>query len=70
MQAEGFKNTFDMSLDSLPDKGVHSFRKAKTNNKYNFYRWHPLNLTNRAFMRETDYAFESQMEAELPKRIY
>ena len=54
MKSEGFKNTFEVDLDRMPNKEFHTYRKTKVLNESLFYRWNPLNMINKHYVRKTD----------------
>lgn len=35
-----------------------------------YFKWNPMNLINKGYVRKTDDAYENMMNVELPKRIY
>ena len=58
MQEEGFRNTFDVDIDKLPSKEFHTYRKTKVLNESIYFRWNPLNLVNKHYVRKTDDQYE------------
>jgi len=54
MEAEGFKNTFEVNMDDMLDKTMHTFRKSKTNTLANHWKWNPFNLVNKHYTRQSD----------------
>ena len=58
MQEEGFKNTFEVDIDRLPSKEFHTYRKTKVLNESIFFRWNPLNMVNKHYVRKTDDQYE------------
>ena len=70
MAAEGFRNDFNFDLDNLLDKTFHSFRKSKTNNVHNHWKWNPFNLVNKHYTRNADQVYDLFNEANVTKRIY
>ena len=70
MAAEGFHQDFDFDISNLLDKTFHTYRKSKTNNINNHWKWNPFNLVNKHYTRNADQVFELMMEANVPKRIY
>lgn len=70
MEAEGFRQDFNFDIDNLLDKTFHSFRKSKTNNKRNHWKWNPFNLVNKHMTRNADQVYDLFTEANVPKRIY
>lgn len=70
MKKEGFEPTLEFDLDMMADKTFHTYRKTKNHNEILYFRWNPLNLVNKHFVRQTDDAYESMMRVELPRRIY
>ena len=70
MAAEGFRNDFNFDLDNMLDKTFHSFRKSKTNNINNHWKWNPFNLVNKHYTRNADQVYDLFSEANVTKRIY
>ena len=70
MKREGFESTYDFDIDVMADKTFHTYRKTKTANESLYYKWNPMNLVNKHYVRQTDDAYENLMRIDLPKRIY
>ena len=70
MKREGFDPTYDIDIDAMADKTFHTYRKTKTANESLYYKWNPLNLINKHYVRETDDALDRAMRIEVPRRIY
>ena len=70
MAAEGFKNTFEVNMDDMLDKTMHTFRKSKTNTLANHWKWNPFNLINKHYTRQSDQLLDLMVEQSIPKRIY
>jgi len=51
MKNEGFDQQFNLNVDNLPNKTFHTFRKAKNLNPTTTYKWNPLNIVNKHYMR-------------------
>jgi hypothetical protein len=54
----------------MMDKTFHSFRKSKTNNVANYWRWTPFNLVNIHYMRNAKHAMDSLSEQDLLYSLY
>ena len=59
MKKEGFEPTIDMDMDMLTDKQFHTYRKTKSNNEAIYFKWNPMNLVNKGYVRKTDDAFNN-----------
>ena len=59
MKKEGFEPTVDFDIDLMQDKQFHTYRKTKTAHEAIYYKWNPLNLVNKAYVRKTDDVFEN-----------
>ena len=59
MKKEGFQPTIELDLDMMTDKQFHTYRKTKTAHENLYFKWNPLNLVNKAYVRKTDDAFEN-----------
>ena len=70
MAAEGFQNTFEVNMDDMLDKTMHTFRKSKTNTLANHWKWNPFNLVNKHYTRQSDQLLDLMVEQSIPKRIY
>jgi len=70
MKREGFEPTYEFDIDIMADKTFHTYRKTKTAHEGHYYKWNPLNLINKHYVRQADDAYERLMEIDLPKRIY
>ena len=70
MAAEGFKNSFDVNMDDMLDKTMHTFRRSKTNTLSNHWKWNPFNLVNKHYTRNGDQMLDLMNEQSVPKRIY
>ena len=70
MAAEGFRQDIDFDISNLCDKTFHTYRKSKTNNVNNHWKWNPFNLVNKHYTRNADQVYDLMMEANVPKRIY
>jgi hypothetical protein len=70
MQAEGFENSVEINMDEFCDKLFHTYRKTKTNRESIFFRWNPLNFTNKHYTNKTDQCFDKLMDQELPRKIF
>jgi hypothetical protein len=62
MKAEGFENSFDVDLDDMLDKTMHTFRKSKTNTLSNHWKWNPFNLVNKHYTRHGDQMLDLMNE--------
>ena len=69
MKKEGFEPTMDFDIDLLQDKQFHTYRKTKTANETLYFKWNPLNLVNKGYVRKTDDAFENVSAAAAAKII-
>jgi hypothetical protein len=54
MKNEGFQNTVEINMDEFLDKTFYTYRKTKTNKESIFFRWNPLNFTNKHYTNKTD----------------
>ena len=54
MKNEGFQNTVEINMDEFLDKTFYTYRKTKTNKEAIFFRWNPLNFTNKHYTNKTD----------------
>ena len=70
MKGEGFNNDFDIDIDQFDDKAWHTYRKSRTNNINNHYKWNPFNLVNKGFMTNSDHVVEEMNDTNLAKRIF
>ena len=59
MKKEGFEPTIDMDMDMLTDKQFHTYRKTKSANEAIYFKWNPMNLVNKGYVRKTDDAFNN-----------
>ena len=59
MKKEGFEPTIDFDIDLMQDKMFHTYRKTKTAHEAMYFRWNPLNLVNKGYVRKTDDVFEN-----------
>ena len=59
MKKEGFEPMLEIDLDRLQDKEFHTCRKTKTANESLYYKWIPLNLVNKHYVRKADDQFET-----------
>ena len=66
MAAEGFKNSFEVNMDDMLDKTMHTFRKSKTNTLSNHWKWNPFNLVNKHYTRNGDQMLDLMNEQNLP----
>ena len=60
----------EFDIDQMQDKQFHTYRKTKTANENFYFKWNPMNLINKSYVRKTDDNFENMMNIELPRRIY
>ncbi len=70
MKKEGFEPTLEFDIDMMSDKAFHTYRQTKSVNEALYFKWNPLNLINKHYVRQTDDAYNNMMGVELPKRIY
>lgn len=54
MKREGFENCVDVDMDEFFDKTFSTYRKTKAHKEASFFRWNPLNFTNKHFTQKTD----------------
>lgn len=54
MKAEGLESTVEINMDEFCDKMFHTYRKTKTAKEAIFFRWNPLNFTNKHYTNKTD----------------
>ena len=59
MKKEGFEPTVDFDIDLMQDKQFHTYRKTKTAHEAMYFKWNPLNLINKGYVRKTDDIFEN-----------
>ena len=59
MKKEGFEPTVDFDIDLMQDKQFHTYRKTKTAHEAMYFKWNPLNLVNKGYVRKTDDVFEN-----------
>ena len=59
MKKEGFEPTIELDMDMLQDKQFHTYRKTKTANEAIYFKWNPMNLVNKSYVRKTDDAFNN-----------
>ena len=59
MKKEGFEPTIDLDMDMLQDKQFHTYRKTKTANEAIYFKWNPMNFVNKAYVRNTDDAYNN-----------
>ena len=59
MKKEGFEPTIDMDMDMLTDKQFHTYRKTKSANEAIYFKWNPMNLVNKGYVRKTDDVVEN-----------
>ena len=59
MKKEGFESTVDFDIDLMQDKQFHTYRKTKTAHEAMYFKWNPLNLVNKGYVRKTDDVFEN-----------
>ena len=57
MKKEGFEPTMEFDIDVMCDKQFHTYRKTKSANENIFFRWNPMNLINKGYVRKTDDAY-------------
>lgn len=57
-------------MDEFCDKMFYTYRKTKTAKEAIFFRWNPLNFTNKHYTSKTDRAHDLLMDQELPKKIF
>ena len=69
MRKEGFEPTIDLDLDLLVDKQFHTYRRTKTANEILYYKWNPMNLVNKHYIRKTDDAFENVSRSPISTNI-
>ena len=70
MKKEGFEPTLDLDIDIFADKTFHTYRRTKTAHEFLYFKWNPLNLVNKHYVRQTDDAFENIMNHDMAKKIY
>jgi len=70
MKREGFEPTVDFDLDLMADKTFHTYRKTKPNQESLYFKWNPMNLVNKHYVRQTDDTYTNLMRVDLPKRIF
>ena len=63
MKKEGFEATLDFDIDLLADKQFHTYRRTKTAHEAMYFKWNPMNLINKHYVRKTDDAFENVSKA-------
>ena len=51
MKKEGFEPTIEMDMDVMLDKTFHTYRKTKVANENLYFRWNPMNLVNKHYVR-------------------
>ena len=66
MKKEGFEPTVDFDIDLMQDKQFHTYRKTKTAHEAMYFKWNPLNLVNKGYVRKTDDVFEN-VSSRLPQ---
>ena len=70
MKKEGFEPTLDLDIDIFADKTFHTYRRTKTAHEFLYFKWNPLNLVNKHYVRQTDDAFENMMNHDMARKIY
>ena len=59
MKKEGFEPTIEFDIDMMTDKQFHTYRKTKTAHEALYFKWNPMNLINKDYVRKTNDAYDN-----------